>query len=181
MRGFVFGRYFCGMSIAKAAATDIPQILKLVNSAYRGEEAKKGWTHESDLIEGTLRVDEFSLKEMIDHPGAVILKYTENNEVDGCVYLEKQGHKLYLGMLSVSPLRQGSGIGKKLLLAAEVHAKNTDCDMIEMTVISVRKELIAWYERLGYKLTEEKRPFHVETKFGVPREPIEFIVMRKEL
>ena len=120
------------MSISRAAETDVPQILKLVNSAYRGEEAKKGWTHESDLIEGTLRTDESSLKEMINDPNAVILKYTENNQLDGCVYLEKQDHKLYLGMLSVSPDRQASGIGRKLLRAAEEHAKNLNCNLVEM-------------------------------------------------
>ena len=107
------------MSISRATETDVPQILKLVNSAYRGEEAKKGWTHESDLIEGTLRTDESSLKEMINDPNAVILKYTENNQLDGCVYLEKQDHKLYLGMLSVSPDRQASSN----LLAAKLWKK----------------------------------------------------------
>ena len=169
------------MIISKATEADIPHLLQLVNSAYRGEEAKKGWTHEADLIDGTLRTDEHSLKEMINSPEAVFLKYTENGQLDGCVYLEKQDHKLYLGMLSVSPDRQGAGIGNKLLAAADEHAKKLDCKLIEMTVISVRKELIAWYERLGYEVTDEKRPFHVETKFGVPRQPIEFLVMRKQL
>jgi ribosomal protein S18 acetylase RimI-like enzyme len=178
-RGFVLSGYFCRMSISRATGADVPRILRLVNSAYRGEEAKKGWTHESDLIEGTLRTDENSLKEMIGNPDAVILKYTENDQLDGCVYLKRQNDKLYLGMLSVSPDRQASGIGRKLLTAADEHAKNLNCKMIEMTVISARKELIAWYERLGYHVTEETKPFNVETKFGVPRQPIEFLVMRK--
>ena len=169
------------MSISIATEADLPQIFKLVNSAYRGEEAKKGWTHEADLIEGTLRTDEQALKVMLSDPHAVILKYTLNGQVDGCVYLEKQNTRLYLGMLSVSPLQQGAGIGKQLLLAAEDHARKLNCSMIEMTVISARQELIAWYERMGYKTTNEKRPFEVEAKFGTPRQPIEFIVMQKNV
>jgi ribosomal protein S18 acetylase RimI-like enzyme len=169
------------MIISKATEADIPQLLQLVNSAYRGEEAKKGWTHEADLIDGTLRTDEHSLKEIIHSSDAVILKYTENGQLDGCVYLEKQDDKLYLGMLSVSPRRQASGIGRKLLMAAEDHAKELRCKLIEMTVISDRNELISWYQRIGYQITEEKRPFEVETKFGIPKKPIEFIVLQKPL
>ena len=169
------------MSISIATELDIPGITKLVNSAYRGEEAKKGWTHEADLIDGTLRTDEIALKESIENPNAVILKYTLDSEITGCVYLEKQGKKLYIGMLSVQPGLQSKGIGKQLLQAAEEHAKQMHCKMIEMTVISVRPELIAWYRRHGYETTKERRPFHDEEKFGVPRQPIEFIVMQKHL
>jgi len=180
-RDFVLSGYFCGMSISIATEADLPQLFALVNSAYRGEEAKKGWTHEADLIEGTLRTDEADLKELMLNPNGVILLYKEDDEVTGCVYLEKNGTKLYLGMLSVLPTKQDAGIGKKLLLAAEDHARKVKCHFIEMTVISARKELIDWYGRYGYKDTGEKRPFHVETKFGIPRQAIEFMVMQKEL
>ena len=160
---------------------DIPKLMSLVNKAYRGEEAKKGWTHEADLIDGSLRTDEISLKKMIEDPNAVILKYQDKDRILGCVYLEKKAHKLYLGLLSVLPDIQGGGIGKKLLTAAEEHAGKNDCILIEMTVISVRKKLIDWYERHGYRKTKKTEPFHNNKKFGVPREPIEFVVMEKEI
>ena len=169
------------MSISIANKTDIPGIVTLVNSAYRGDEAKKGWTHEADLIEGSLRTDEAALTESIVNPNAVILKYTDAGKITGCVYLEKQGRKLYLGMLSVSPGLQSRGIGKKLLKAADDHAKYLGCTIIEMTVISARPELIAWYQRHGYQTTNETRPFHDEEKFGIPRQPIEFVVMQKQV
>ena len=86
---------------------------------------------------------------------------------------------MYLGMLTVSPKIQARGIGKKLLSAAETHALKNDCDKIEMTVISDRAELIAWYERNGYHVTEETKPFHTEARFGVPRKNLEFLVMEK--
>jgi GNAT superfamily N-acetyltransferase len=160
---------------------DLSDVSKLVNSAYRGEDAKKGWTHEAELIEGSLRTDENSLRAEIQKPGAVILKYTEEDKIVGCVYLEKQNNKLYLGMLSVNPTLQARGIGKQLLKAAEEYAVTANCNLIEMTVISLRRELIDWYMRNGYELTDEKRPFHTEERFGTPRQPVEFVIMRKRL
>lgn len=168
-------------NISVAIAADIPFLLKLINSAYRGESARKGWTHESDLVDGDIRTDAGSLKEMIQNPNAVILKYTLSQEIAGCVYLEKQERKMYLGMLSVSPDIQAQGIGKKLLRASEEHAKKLNCTTIEMTVISVRDRLIAWYERNGYHKTGETKPFPDDGRFGKPIQPIEFIVMKKKL
>ena len=138
------------MDITKATIEDIPQLEKLINSAYRGEESKKGWTTEADLLEGQ-RVNSNALEKIITDPHAVILKY--NNEEDGmigCVYLKKNGNKMYMGMLTVSPALQACGIGKQILKTAEEYAVDQNCDAIEMTVISVREELIAWYNRHGY-------------------------------
>jgi ribosomal protein S18 acetylase RimI-like enzyme len=168
-------------AIAPAGLNDIPQLNSLVNSAYRGESAKKGWTHEAHLIAGELRTDENVLKGMLTNPNAVILKYTQDNTIIGCVYLEKQQDHLYLGMLSVSPDVQAQGIGKKLLHAAELHAEKNNCELIEMTVITARAKLIAWYERNGYYKTGKTKPFHTESRFGVPVEPIEFVVMEKQV
>jgi N-acetylglutamate synthase-like GNAT family acetyltransferase len=164
-----------------ATLNDLLPLSKLVNSAYRGEESKKGWTHESDLIEGNLRTDEASLKKMLEDENAVILKYAEGDTIMGCVYLKQQGKVLYLGMLSVRPDIQAKGIGKTLLAAAEDHARRLGLQKIEMTVISVRHKLIAWYERHGYHKTGKTEPFHTNARFGIPREPIEFIIMEKQL
>jgi ribosomal protein S18 acetylase RimI-like enzyme len=168
-------------TISTATVTDVSQLLQLINSAYRGEEAKKGWTHEADLIEGAIRTDEASLKELIQKPNAVILKYEQDKKIRGCVYLEIKERKLYLGMLSVSPQIQAQGIGKKLLNAAADFARQNDCNVIEMTVISVRKELIAWYERNGYCCTNKRAPFPDDGKFGSPRHQLEFVYLEKQL
>ena len=165
--------------ISKASIPDIPQLLKLINSAYRGEDAKKGWTHEAELIDGDIRTDETSLKQVINTPGAVILKYEQDGRIAGCVYLQKKGDRLYLGMLAVSPEIQAQGIGKKLLNAATEHAKKNGCSMIEMTVISVRHELIAWYERNGYRQTSKREPFPNDGRFGNPRHDLEFVYLEK--
>jgi ribosomal protein S18 acetylase RimI-like enzyme len=168
-------------NISLATIADIPSLLKLINSAYRGASARKGWTHESDLVSGDIRTNPESLKEMIQNPNAVILKYTLNGEIVGSVYLEKQDHKMYLGMLAVSPDIQAQGIGKKLMSAAEEHAEKMNCTTIHMTVITVRNKLIAWYERKGYHKTGDTKPFPNDGRFGMPLQPIEFIVMEKQL
>ena len=167
--------------ISIATEKDITALDKLVNSAYRGESSKKGWTTEADLLDG-LRTNPDSLKQMISDRDAVIVKY--NDEIGSllaCVYLKKKESKLYLGMLTVSPELQGKGIGKQLLAAAQTYAKENGCEKITMTVISVRSELIAWYERHGYKATGETEPFPADPKFGLPKIPIHFIVMDKKI
>lgn len=162
-----------------ATTNDVVAISALVNSAYRGDSSKKGWTTEADLLDG-IRTDEASLTKMIETPGSVILKCIDKaGQLLGCVYLHKKQDKLYLGMLTVSPELQARGIGKQLLTAAESHAKQTDCSGITMTVISVRHELIAWYERHGYTPTGETQPFPADPAFGLPKKPLHFIVMQK--
>ena len=164
-----------------ATAIDIPELIQLINSAYRGEASRKGWTTEADLLEGDLRIDDGSLSQLMNKPGAVILKFVSDNNITGCVYLEKQGKDLYLGMLSVSPAVQAQGIGKKLLNAAEEYGKQQECRAIVMNVISLRKELINWYERHGYIRNSETKPFPYNDKFGIATQPLKFVVLEKKL
>jgi ribosomal protein S18 acetylase RimI-like enzyme len=169
------------MNITKANVGDVPQLVKLINSAYRGDDSKKGWTTEADLL-GGIRTDANSLKKLMNKPDAVILKFCNDDDtLLGCVYLEKKNQRMYLGMLTVSPLEQAKGIGKKLLLAAEKYAVEQNSRIIEMTVISVRDELIKWYQKHGYYITGETKPFPSDPGFGIPKQPLEFIVMQKQV
>lgn len=169
------------MPVSIASIADIPQMLPLVNSAYRGDASRAGWTTEADLLLGDQRIDEPGLNEMMNKPGAVFLKYEAEGRLLGIVYLEKQAEKLYLGMLSVSPQLQGGGIGKQLMKASEAHALEMDCRAITMQVISVRTELIDWYKRHGYSPTGEMRPFLVGIHFGEPTRDLEFMVLEKDI
>lgn len=167
--------------IARANHADIPALVSLLNRAYRGEESKKGWTTEADMISGGIRTDEAQLKEMMDKPGAVFLKYVNDEGIiQGCVFLDKREGKLYLGMLSVNPELQAMGTGKKIMQAAEEYARQQQCPAIFMRVVSVRPELIAWYERQGYKKTGEVQPFE-DSIYGTATMPFEFLIMEKKI
>ena len=164
--------------ISSATLTDVSALNNLVNSAYRGESSKKGWTSEADLL-GGIRTTVEELSETIQRTDTTILKYTENQEIIACMMLVEKTEKLYLGMLTVSPALQGGGIGKQLLKHAEVVAQENGVSKIGMTVISAREELINWYKSKGYVDTGEREPFVMDYHLGLPKQPLEFIVMEK--
>jgi len=167
--------------IAHATLADVPLLNKLVNSAYRGDSSRKGWTTEADLLDGT-RTDENAIKEFLTEPGSTILKYLEGEKIIGCVRLLKHGHQLYLGMFAVDPNLQNKGIGKKILIAAEEEAQKQNCQSIDMTVISERAELIDWYKGKGYVEVGEKKPMDFDNPSGgIPKRDLYFITLEKNL
>jgi ribosomal protein S18 acetylase RimI-like enzyme len=167
--------------ITKATIEDVTALNNLINSAYRGESSKKGWTTEANILEGK-RTTEEELIAIIQDQKNTILKYSENNEIIGCVLLKQKEDELYLGMLTVSPELQNSGIGKKLMQQAEIFALNLGLSKIVMTVISVREELISWYKRHGFVDTGLREPFPVSEVFNqTATEPLEFIVLEKRI
>jgi ribosomal protein S18 acetylase RimI-like enzyme len=169
------------MSITVATLKDVPELVALVNSAYRGESSKKGWTTEANLIDGQ-RMDVASLTDQMADPSAVILKKTDGNaQIIGCVYLQKQIDKVYLGLFTVSPLLQANGLGRQLLQAAEDYALNAGYHTIVMTVITTRTELLSWYERRGYAKTGEVIPLIIPEQFGILKQPLDMFKLEKRL
>jgi GNAT superfamily N-acetyltransferase len=167
------------MAITPATLTDVPELVVLINSAYRGESSKKGWTTEANLIGGQ-RIDDEGLTEQMSDTDAVILKNTnEEGGITGCVYLQKRGEKLYLGMLTVSPTLQANGLGRRLLEAAEDYARNIHYHTITMTVITTRTELLDWYERRGYAKTGEVIPLNITERNGILNQPVEMFKLEK--
>ena len=120
------------LQILPATEADITVLNQLVNSAYRGDSSRRGWTTEADLLDG-IRTDEPQLLATIQNPAITILKYVQDGELAGCVSLENKGNALYLGMVTVSPDIQAQGIGKQLLQAAEAYALAQECRKITMT------------------------------------------------
>jgi GNAT superfamily N-acetyltransferase len=167
------------MPIIPAALADIPELVKLINSAYRGESSKAGWTTEANLIDGQ-RIDEEGLAEQLNEPGAIILKNTtEEGMITGCVYLQQRAEKLYLGMLTVSPTLQANGLGRRLLEAAENYARSINYYTITMTVITTRTELLDWYQRRGYTKTGEVIPLNITERNGILKQPLEMFKLEK--
>ena len=167
-----------------AAPDDVPALHRLIESAYRGDSAKAGWTHEADLLGGQ-RTDEAELRDILADALRVPLLAEIDGVLTGCVQVAKQGEGLaYLGLLTVDPRRQAGGLGRWLIAAAEAEAIDRfGATRMEMTVIRQRVELIAWYERRGYRLTGETRPFPLDDeRFGLPQtRELEFVVLEKAL
>ena len=172
------------MNFDRAGTGDIDALHVLVESAYRGESARRGWTHEADLLGGQ-RTDARALREIITADRQVILLARNGPDIAGCVQLSPVGEGLaYLGLLTVDPALQASGLGKLLLAESERFVRDHwQAKAIEMTVIRQRTDLIAYYERRGYVCTGELRPFpHGDERFGRPKSPaLEFAVLRKPI
>ena len=160
-------------------------VVDLVESAYRGEQSKVGWTTEADLLDGQ-RTDAEAIAAVISSPDSRLLLATdERGEVIACCVVQQlRADRSYFGTFAVRPGSQGGGIGKQLLAEAErVAREEWACDTIEMTVIGQREDLIAWYRRRGYEATGEMRPFpYGDERFGLPRrEDLYFTVLAKSL
>ena len=173
---------FSNPKISIASLVDVADITALLNSAYRGESSKQGWTTEVHLIGGNQRTDEPSLQQVMKLADSIVLKYiNDEQKIIGCVNLQLHGNKIYLGMFSVAPHLQGMGIGKHLLNAAEEYANTTQCNTIYMSVIDVREELINWYKRNGYVETGERKEFIEDAVSGNHLQPLAFIILEKEI
>jgi len=173
------------LSFRDATVDDVASVVGLVESAYRGDSSRLGWTTEADLLDGQ-RTDDDSVRAIITASvSRMLLSVDRRGQLVGCCQLERRDHGVcYFGMFAVSPLRQGAGIGRKLLAEAERLARvEWDARSMQMTVITQRKDLIAWYERRRYATTGESRPFpHGDARFGLPRrDDLSFDVLTKVL
>lgn len=145
------------------------KIADLVNSAYRGELSKLGWTNEADIFDGE-RTNAEELSKLIDADSSLVLLCLHGSEIVGSVHLEKVEGGAYLGMLAVSPSLQGTGIGKRLMDKAELVACETwDCRKVSMTVVTLRHGLIAYYERRGYRRTGKVETLPANSWKGTPK------------
>lgn len=173
-----------------ARAADVAAIVALVESAYRGDVSRKGWTTEADFLDGQ-RTDPEGVASLIGKPDNRVLLAErpstgsgQAGELLACCHLEKQGEACYFGMFAVNPTLQGGGVGKHMMVEAErIAAQEWQCTKMEMTVISIRAELIAWYERRGYRRSGVHKPFpYGDARFGIPkRDDLQFELLVKPL
>lgn len=166
-----------------ATRADTPAIVVLVESAYRGDVSRQGWTTEAGLLDGQ-RTDPDGVDALIGRDGSRVLLALRGGELLACAHIESQGDTCYFGMFSVRPNLQCGGIGNAVIAECERVARvEMGCRAVHMTVIRQRDELIAWYERRGYARTGETKPFpYGDARFGIPkREDLEFIVLAKKL
>ncbi|SIP93039.1 GNAT family N-acetyltransferase [Solilutibacter tolerans] len=166
-----------------ATPADIPMLVDLVTSAYRGDASRAGWTTEADLLDG-LRIDAERIAADIERPQSVILLGESDGDVVACAHVAVEDGAGYFGMFSVRPNLQGHGIGKLMLTEAERIARDElQQSAMRMTVIDVRDELIDYYARRGYQRTGIHKPFpYGDDRFGIPKRPdLRFEVLEKSL
>jgi GNAT superfamily N-acetyltransferase len=166
------------VEVRGAREDDVEAVHALVESAYRGDASREGWTTEADLLAGQ-RTDPDEVRAVL----ADLLLAHEGPDLLGCCVLTPRGDHGYFGMFAVRPGRQGAGVGSALLAAAEARARALGLARVDMTVLSTRTELVAYYLRRGYVATGETRPFpYGDERFGVPlRDDLEFVVLSKAL
>ncbi|MEV6977160.1 GNAT family N-acetyltransferase [Kitasatospora sp. NPDC093806] len=160
------------LNFRPATTADVAALVDLVESAYRGDASRAGWTTEADLLAGQ-RTDTQGVTTAVTHPDGVVLLAERGGELLACCQLEHRGEHAYFGMFSVRPGRQGGGVGRAVLAEAErFAAEEWGAAQLEMTVIEQRTELIAWYERRGFSRTGDYSPFpYGDERFGVPLRP----------
>jgi ribosomal protein S18 acetylase RimI-like enzyme len=167
----------------RATLADVPAIVALVESAYRGDASRAGWTTEADLIDGQ-RTDPGKVTELITDPSSRILLAEQSGTIVASLLLSARSSDVRLGMFAVRPALQGVGIGRLVLEEAErLCREELKAARVDMTVIAQRPELIAWYERRGYQPTGEREPFpYGDVRSGLPkRNDLYFVVLRKTL
>ncbi|MFI1368037.1 GNAT family N-acetyltransferase [Streptomyces griseochromogenes] len=172
-----------GPTFRPATDADVGALVALIESAYRGDASRAGWTTEADILEGQ-RTDPQGVLDVIKSPDSRLLTVEQDGLIVACCQLEHRGSHAYFGMFAVSPALQGAGLGKTVIAEAERQARAAwGVTEMHMTVISLRDDLIAWYERRGYRRTGEMTPFpYGDERFGIPqRDDLQFELLVKPL
>jgi GNAT superfamily N-acetyltransferase len=178
------GERFTGLLEFRAArAEDVGAVVQLVESAYRGESSRAGWTTEADLLDGQ-RTDAEQVAALVADPESRILLAIAAAERVGTLLVQRQADAAHIGMFAVRPTLQGRGVGRALLHAAEGFAREElGARRAEMTVIEQRPDILAWYARCGYAPTGATEPFpYGNPRFGLPRRSdLRFVILAKAL
>lgn len=172
------------LDIREAVPADISALHALIESAYRGEASRAGWTTEADLLDGQ-RTDPEELADIIAAEDQGLLVGWRGEQAVACVKYQRLPNAVgYFGMLSVSPGLQSAGLGRRIVQAAERQLVDRHgARVMRIQVFPHRDILIAWYQRLGYVLTGETAPFpYGDERFGLPRrDDLHFVILEKPL
>ena len=167
-----------GISFRQAVLNDVNFLFTFLNAAYRGDSAREGWTFESDLV-GGLRITPEEISEILSKEKESFLLALSNNNIVGCVQLVDEGDELYFGMIAVDPKMQNQKIGAKILEEIDRRARLQNKSRVRLVVIHTRNELIAFYERRGFRPTGKSSEFPMEYPAKIPG--LRLLEMKKTL
>lgn len=166
------------MTFRFATPSDVPALVALVESAYRGPASRAGWTTEADLLDGQ-RTDAEAVGAAVASPGSRLLVAARDGDLVACCHLERrrgvagEAASAHFGMFAVRPTAQRAGLGTRVLAEAEAAVRREwGARELRLEVIALRRDLIAWYERRGFARTGRTAPFpYGDPRFGVPLRP----------
>jgi ribosomal protein S18 acetylase RimI-like enzyme len=170
-------------SLRIATAYDVPRIVELANSAYRPKSNQQGWTHETNIFDGGIRINAGMLLEILNDAATSIIVAEIGGGIMGCVQVEMMDNIGFLSLLAVDPQRQAGGLGRRLARQGEAHARARGAREMRLQTLNARPELVVWYQRQGYKLTGEAIPFpHIHPRHGIALVPnLQLVMMAKRL
>ncbi len=171
------------LTFRPATTADIPALVPLITSAYRGDSSRQGWTTEADILDGN-RIHPEVLRGDVERTRSRVLIALQDGKMIACAHVCDEAGLAYFGMFAVRPDLQNAGVGRAVLAEAERVARaDWQLPLMRMTVIDLREELIAWYERRGYRRTGIKKPFPAtDERFGLPRrDDLQFEILEKSL
>ncbi|MDO8358705.1 MAG: GNAT family N-acetyltransferase [Devosia sp.] len=164
-----------------AGLDDVPRVAALIERAYRGPEAARGWTNEAALLTGP-RSSPAEIEGLIRAPDSCFVTAADGDRLVGCALLQKTSEGAYFGMFAIDPGQQGSGLGKAMIAQCEATARELwGARSMHLTVISLRDKLIGWYERRGFARTGRREPFPFDSATGALRTDFDLIVLEKPL
>lgn len=164
-----------------ATLADVPQLATLIERAYRGPEAARGWTNESEILTGP-RSSPAEIEGFIRDRDARFVTARDGDRIAACALVKREADGAYFGMFAIDPDLQGSGLGKVMMVQCEQAVRVLwGSKSMRLTVISLRTKLIEWYERRGYVRTGESESFPFDTASGALRTDFDLTVLRKKL
>ena len=165
----IFTESVPALSFRQAMLSDAASIAVLINTAYRGEASKQGWTTEAYILDG-VRTSTHEIQQLIESENSTFIVCNQGDDLIGSIHLNKTHDSVHIGMLAVKPHLQNLNVGKQILANAELFAKKAwQAHKFVMLVITMRHELIAFYERRGYIRTGVLQEFPVKPELWMPK------------
>ncbi len=175
------GEIMQNLKFSKLTKDDIKAVVELINKAYR-ENNPNSWTSEAHLLSG-IRVNEDNINDILEEKNSKIYIAKFEDKIAGTIQAKLEDEDIHIGLFAVHPDFQSFGVGKKLLEFTEQSSmKLYNADKFKMQVISIRTDLIEFYKRRGYEVTNTFLEFPKSELWNFrTNEELRFVVLEKNI